>query len=66
MPPAPFASYPQGALYRARAEDVYPALTDGSVSLVISDGPYLPAVVRDLDERIASRSLDLFSTAWAP
>ena len=40
MPPATFASYPRGAIYRARAEDVYPAIEDGSVSLVISDGPY--------------------------
>jgi site-specific DNA-methyltransferase (adenine-specific) len=29
-----------GTIYEARAEDVYPLLTPGSVSLVHSDGPY--------------------------
>lgn len=31
---------PRGVLHQARAEEVYPTLADGSVSLVWSDGPY--------------------------
>jgi len=31
---------PRGAIHVARAEAVYPSIADGSVSLVISDGPY--------------------------
>lgn len=33
-------AYPRGTIHRAYAEDVYPTLDPGSVSLVISDGPY--------------------------
>jgi len=32
--------YPRGTIHRAYAEHVYPTLDPGSVSLVISDGPY--------------------------
>ena len=31
---------PRGAIHVARAEAVYPTIADGSVSLVVSDGPY--------------------------
>ena len=31
---------PRGEIHVARAESVYPSIADGSVSLVISDGPY--------------------------
>jgi len=36
----PAYTYPRGAIYRAKAEDIYPTLEPGSVRLVISDGPY--------------------------
>ena len=36
----PWNSSDRGSIYKARAEAVYPLLDPGSVSLVISDGPY--------------------------
>jgi len=36
----PFFSSDRGSIYKAYAEDVYPLIAPGSVSLVISDGPY--------------------------
>ena len=36
----PFFTSDRGSIYKARAEDVYPLIEPGSVSLVISDGPY--------------------------
>ena len=36
----PFFSSDRGSIYKARAEAVYPLIDPGSVSLVISDGPY--------------------------
>ena len=37
---APLHTSERGDIYRACAEDVYPSIADGSVGLVISDGPY--------------------------
>ena len=31
---------PNGVLHQAKAEDVYPFIADGSISMVWSDGPY--------------------------
>ena len=36
----PVHTLPRGRIHVARAEDVYPDMPDGSVELVISDGPY--------------------------
>jgi site-specific DNA-methyltransferase (adenine-specific) len=36
----PFFTSDRGSIYKAYAQDVYPLITPGSVSLVISDGPY--------------------------
>lgn len=36
----PYWQSDRGRIYKARAEDVYPLLDPGSVSLLVSDGPY--------------------------
>lgn len=36
----PYHTTSRGHIYKARAQDIYPQIADGSCSLVISDGPY--------------------------
>jgi hypothetical protein len=36
----PYFESERGRIFKARAEQVYPLLEPGSVSLVLSDGPY--------------------------
>lgn len=48
-------SLPRGAAYISRAEDVYPTLEPGSVSMVWSDGPY--AVGKDTWDRMKPADL---------
>ena len=40
MSVGPFFASARGSIFRAYAEQVYPLLEPGSVSLVLSDGPY--------------------------
>ena len=40
---------PHGTLYQALAQEVYPSIPDGSVSMVWSDGPYGGRVAADWD-----------------
>lgn len=46
----PFFTSDRGSIYKAYAQDVYPLIEPGSVSLVISDGPYAMGVGMDWDK----------------